>query len=104
MNHRLHNRLAALVVFVVALMTYLMTMPPTVVYWDVGEHCAAAFGVQVQHPPGSPLLVLVMRVAAMIPMASDIAVRMILVNILASCVVVVLLYLITIRIVRFWRP
>jgi len=103
MNHRLHNRLAALVVFVVALMTYLMTMPPTVVYWDVGEHCAAAFGVQVQHPPGSPLLVLVMRVAAMIPMASDIAVRMILVNILASCAVVVLLYLITIRLVLFWR-
>ncbi len=103
MNHKLQNRLAALLVFSVSLITYLMTMPPTVVYWDVGEHCAASFGVQVQHPPGSPLLVLVMRVASMIPMASDTAVRMILVNILASCVVVVLLYLITIRLVLFWR-
>ena len=103
MNHKLQNRLAALFVFVVSLVTYLMTMPPTVVYWDVGEHCAAAFGVQVQHPPGSPLLVLVMRVASMIPMASDIAVRMILVNILASCAVVVLLYLITVRLILFSR-
>jgi hypothetical protein len=97
------NRLVALFVFVVTLATYLTTMPPTVVYWDVGEHCAASFGVQVQHPPGSPLLVLVMRVASMIPMAGDIAVRMILVNILASCVVVVLLYLITVRLIELWR-
>jgi hypothetical protein len=103
MNLNILNRIVALVVFVVSLATYILTMPPTVVYWDVGEHCAASYGVQVQHPPGSPLLVLVMRVVSMIPMAGDIAVRMILVNILASCVVVVLLYLITVRLIEMWR-
>lgn len=103
MNYKRINHLVAFGIFVISLITYLRTMPPTVVFWDVGEHCAASFGVQVQHPPGSPLLVLVMRVAAMIPVASDIAVRMILVNILASCFVIVLLYLITVRIMLTWR-
>jgi hypothetical protein len=103
MNHTRINRFVAFLVFAVSLMTYIRTMPPTVVYWDVGEHCAASYGVQVQHPPGSPLLVLVMRVASMIPLANDIAVRMILVNILASCIVVMLLYLITVRVILLWR-
>ena len=103
MNQKTLNRLVAFVVFLVSLVTYIRTMPPTVVFWDVGEHCAASFGVQVQHPPGSPLLVLVMRVASMIPLSSDIAVRMILVNVLASCVVIVLLYLITVRFIVMWR-
>ena len=103
MNHTKTNRFVALGIFLISLITYLRTMPPTVVFWDVGEHCAAAIGVQVQHPPGSPLLVLIMRVASMIPIVGDLAVRMILVNILASCVVIVLLYLITVRVMLMWR-
>ncbi len=103
MNHKQFNRIIAFVVFLISLVTYLRTMPPTVVFWDVGEHCAASYGVQVQHPPGSPLLVLVMRVASMVPVVSDIALRMILINILASCVVIMLLYLITVRVMLMWR-
>jgi len=41
MNLNILNRFVALVVFVISLATYILTMPPTVVYWDVGEHCAA---------------------------------------------------------------
>ncbi|MCX6135802.1 MAG: DUF2723 domain-containing protein [Ignavibacteriales bacterium] len=103
MNHYKINRIVAFAIFVVSLLTYLRTIPPTVVFWDVGEHCAASIGVQVQHPPGSPLLVLVMRVASMIPVVADLALRMILVNLLASCIVVVLLYLITVRVILMWR-
>lgn len=103
MNHKRLNRIVAFIVFLVSLVTYLKTAPPTVVFWDVGEHCAASFGVQVQHPPGSPLLVLVMRVGSMVPIVSDIALRMILVNVLASCVVIMLLYLIAIRVMLMWR-
>ena len=103
MNHKQLNRIVAFAVFLVSLVTYLRTLPPTVVFWDVGEHCAAAFAVQVQHPPGSPLLVLAMRVASMVPVVGDIALRMILVNVLASCVVIMLLYLITVRVMLMWR-
>ena len=99
MGHKRINRLAALAVFVVTLLTYLYTLPPTVVFWDVPEHCAASYLLQVQHPPGSPLLVIVMRVASMIPLFSDIAVRMHFINALASAFVVTLLYLITVRVI-----
>lgn len=103
MEHKILNRYVAFVVFLITMATYINTMPPTVVFWDVPEHAAASFGVQVQHPPGSPLLVLVMRVASMIPIAHDIAVRMILVNAIVSALNVVLLYLIIIRLVLTWR-
>ena len=88
MGHKKINRIVALAVFAVTLITYLYTLPPTVVFWDVPEHCAASYLLQVQHPPGSPLLVIVMRVASMIPLFSDIAVRMNFINALASAVVV----------------
>ncbi|HLP16581.1 MAG TPA: DUF2723 domain-containing protein [Bacteroidota bacterium] len=99
MDHIKLNRIIAGVVFAAALCTYVYTLPPTVVFWDVPEHCAAAFSLQVQHPPGSPLLVLVMHLAAMIPLFSDIAVRMHFANAAASAVVVMLLYLITVRLI-----
>ncbi|HTR82372.1 MAG TPA: DUF2723 domain-containing protein [Bacteroidota bacterium] len=99
MGHIKTNRIVAAAVFAVTLITYLYTLPPTVVFWDVPEHCAASYLLQVQHPPGSPLLVIVMHVAAMIPFFSDIAVRMHFTNALASTVVVTLLYLITVRII-----
>ena len=46
-----------------------------------------------------PLLIMVMRVASMIPIFSDIAVRMHFINALASAFVVTLLYLITVRMI-----
>jgi Protein of unknown function (DUF2723) len=99
MEHKKINRIVAFAVFAITLITYLYTLPPTVVFWDVPEHCAASYLMQVQHPPGSPLLVIVMRVASMIPLFSDIAVRMHFINALASAFVVTLLYLITVRVI-----
>jgi hypothetical protein len=99
MEHIKTNRIIAAAVFALTLLTYLITLPPTVVFWDVPEHCAASYLVQVQHPPGSPLLVILMRVASMIPISSDIAVRMHFINALASSIIVMLLYLIIVRVI-----
>jgi hypothetical protein len=103
MEHRILNRYVAFAVFLISLSIYVNTMPPTVVFWDVPEHAAASYAVQVQHPPGSPLLVLVMRVASMTPTSHDIADRMILVNAIVSAINVMLLYLIIIRLFLMWR-
>jgi hypothetical protein len=99
MGHQQINRLTAAAVFAITLCAYVYTLPPTVVFWDVPEHCAAAYSLQVQHPPGSPLLVLLMHIASMIPLFSDIAVRMHFFNAVASAAVVTLLYLITVRLI-----
>ena len=75
MTHPRLNRIIAAAVFVVAMAVYILTLSPTVVFWDVGEFIAAAKMLQVPHPPGSPLFLLVTRVAMMIPFAADQAVR-----------------------------
>ena len=103
MEHKKINRLVALGVFVVSLVTYMVTLSPTVVFWDVGEFCAAAITLQVPHPPGAPLFLLLARVAAMIPFASDLAVRMHFISALGSAIACAMLYLLTVRFVLKWR-
>ncbi len=41
--------------FAVALVTYVLTLEPTVSYWDCGEYIATSVKLQVGHPPGAPL-------------------------------------------------
>ncbi|MGC6284654.1 MAG: DUF2723 domain-containing protein [Polaribacter sp.] len=41
--------------FAVALITYSLTLEPTVSAWDVGEYISTAVKLEVGHPPGAPL-------------------------------------------------
>jgi len=41
--------------FAVALITYTLTLEPTVSYWDCGEYISTAVKLEVGHPPGAPL-------------------------------------------------
>jgi hypothetical protein len=103
MDHKKINRIVALAMFLISLVTYTITLSPTVVFWDVGEFCAAAFTLQVPHPPGAPLFLLMARLAAMIPYASDIAVRMHFLSALGSALSIMFLYLISVRFIIMWR-
>lgn len=42
--------------FLIALITYLITVEPTGSFWDAGEYIATSAKLQVGHPPGAPLL------------------------------------------------
>lgn len=103
MGHKKINRIVALGIFLVSFITYVITLSPTVVFWDVGEFCAAAFSLQVPHPPGAPLFLLLARVASMIPFASDVAVRMHFVSAFASAVACMMLYVISVRFILMWK-
>ena len=89
------NRIVGLAVFTISLATYIKTISPTVVFWDVGEFCAAAFSLQVPHPPGAPLFLLLARLSAMIPLIPDTAVRMHILSAIGSAVTCTLLYFIS---------
>jgi hypothetical protein len=103
MEHKKINRMVAFGVFLISLATYVVTLSPTVVFWDVGEFCAAAFSLQVPHPPGAPLFLILARVASMIPFASDVAVRMHFISGFASAVACMILYLLAVRFILNWR-
>jgi hypothetical protein len=54
-NYRLINNISGWAVFVVAAVTYLMTIEPTASLWDCGEFIASCFKLEVGHPPGNPV-------------------------------------------------
>ena len=53
-------------VFFILLVTYWLTAAPTVSYWDCPEYVAAAWKLEVGHPPGNPTWMLVERVITML--------------------------------------
>lgn len=62
MNFQKINNLAGWFVFAVALITYWLTMEETASYWDCGEFIAVAYKLEVSHPPGAPLFMLIGRI------------------------------------------
>ena len=57
---------AAVAVGAGVLLGYLLTLAPTVTFWDAGELIAAARTLGIPHPPGTPLFVMIAHVWATI--------------------------------------
>ena len=49
------NTIIGWIVFAIALITYTLTLEPTVSAWDCGEYIATSVKLEVGHPPGAPL-------------------------------------------------
>ncbi|HNJ43886.1 MAG TPA: DUF2723 domain-containing protein, partial [Acidobacteriota bacterium] len=62
MNFQKINNLTGWIVFGVALVTYWLTFEETASYWDCGEFIAVSYKLEVPHPPGAPLFLLLGRV------------------------------------------
>ncbi len=97
------NRVVAAGVFLTSAIVYFLTLSPTVVMWDVGEFIAAAKMLQVPHPPGSPLFLLGARVAMMIPISADMAVRAHAFSAILSALGIMFTYLVTVRMIEEFR-
>ncbi|MBK6909882.1 MAG: DUF2723 domain-containing protein [bacterium] len=93
----------AAAVFVASLLVYSATMADSVSFWDCGEFSACSYTLSVPHPPGSPLFLLVGRVFSMVPISSDIAVRVTWMSVLSSAFAILLAFLIIVRLIRIFR-
>ncbi|MBO5656217.1 MAG: DUF2723 domain-containing protein [Rikenellaceae bacterium] len=56
------NRLTGWVVFLVAAVVYLLTIEPSASLWDCMEFIATSYKLEVGHPPGAPLFMMLARV------------------------------------------
>jgi hypothetical protein len=54
-NFNKWNTITGWFAFAVALITYTLTVEPTMSFWDCGEYIATAAKLEVGHPPGAPL-------------------------------------------------
>ncbi|MEJ0034448.1 MAG: DUF2723 domain-containing protein [Bacteroidota bacterium] len=62
------NNITGWIVFGIALITYWLTFEETASYWDCGEFIAVSYKLEVSHPPGAPLFMLVARVFSFLAM------------------------------------
>lgn len=54
-NYNKWNTILGWVTFTIALITYTLTVEPTMSFWDCGEYISTAAKLEVGHPPGAPL-------------------------------------------------
>jgi hypothetical protein len=93
-KYALMNNLAGWFTFLIACITYFSTVEPTASFWDCGEFIATAYKLQIGHPPGAPLFMIMGRVATLFAFGdtSQVAYMMNLFSALASAFTILFLF------------
>ena len=63
-KYNLINNVLGWLTFVVAAVTYLLTIEPTASFWDCPEFIAQGFKTEIGHPPGNPIFILAANFAS----------------------------------------
>ncbi|MFI3283303.1 MAG: DUF2723 domain-containing protein, partial [Rikenellaceae bacterium] len=65
-SYNFWNNVTGWAVFTIATVVYLLTMEPSSSLWDCGEFIATSYKLEVGHPPGAPLFMIMARLATML--------------------------------------
>ncbi len=79
-------------VFLVATWTYVTTIEPTASFWDCGEFLATANKLQVGHPPGAPLFMILGRIASAFVSTENVPVAINILSALSSSFTILFLF------------
>lgn len=88
--------------FIIGFVTYWSSAAPTTSFWDCGEFIACSYTMGVPHPPGSPLFILLGRFASLLPIASDIGLRVNMLSVLFSAFSLLLTFLTIVRLIKIF--
>ena len=64
-NFNRWNLITGWVVFAIAAVTYILTMEPSSSLWDCAEFIATSYKLEIGHPPGAPLFMMLARLATL---------------------------------------
>lgn len=70
MQYKKINNLLGWLCFVVAAITYIMTLEPSVSFWDCGEFISCAYRLQVAHQPGYPVFAMLGKAFSLLSMGN----------------------------------
>lgn len=92
-SYRRLNNITGWILFVISFAVYLLTIEPTVSFWDCGEFILSAFKLQVGHPPGAPLFVMIGRIATLFAFGDTSKVALMMNGLSALCSAFAILFL-----------
>ena len=92
MDYKKLNIVTGWLVFLVAAWTYISTIEPTSSFWDCGEFIATAYKLEVGHPPGAPLFMILARVASAFVSPENVPVAVNTLSALASAFTILFLF------------
>src|SRR3954471_8044361 len=61
-NYTRVNNITGWFVFLIAAYVFIMTIEPTGSFWDCGEFTATTFKLEVGHPPGAPVFLMLGKI------------------------------------------
>jgi hypothetical protein len=62
------NNIVGWAVFIASAIVYLLTIESTASFWDCGEYIACSYKLEVGHPPGAPLFIMLGRLFSLLAM------------------------------------
>src|ERR1700743_2656737 len=71
MQYKKINNLLGWVCFLVASITYILTLEPSVSFWDCGEFISCAYRLQVAHQPGYPVFAMLGKAFSLLSMGNN---------------------------------
>jgi hypothetical protein len=92
MDYKKLNVVGGLITFAIATAVYFLTLEQTVSLWDCGEYITAAYKLEVGHPPGAPLFMLLGRLFSFFAAPENVAMMINIMSALSSSFSILFMY------------
>ncbi|WP_183563618.1 DUF2723 domain-containing protein [Mucilaginibacter sp. SP1R1] len=71
MSYNKINNIFGWIAFIIASLTYILTLEPSSSFWDCGEFIACIYRLQVAHQPGAPLFTMIGKVFTLLSLGDN---------------------------------